>query len=90
VLLVVVSLAASLVGAWRMGERHLERIDYAEENPGRWSEEFTATAGKRDPWPYSLKIESLAKDMRWAKTWLPIAAGAAFLIGLVQEIVVRR
>jgi hypothetical protein len=83
VTLVVIGLAVSVVGAKRMGELHGKRIDYAETNPPRWDIEFNETAGKRDPWPFTRQIESLGKRMREAKTWLPVAAGIAFFIGLL-------
>lgn len=83
--LVIVGLGLSLAGAKWMGELHRTRIDYAETNGSRWKAEFTETAGKRDPWPFTRVIESLGRAMREAKTWLPLIAGVLFLIALVRR-----
>ena len=83
VFLIVLSLALSVLGAKVMGEKHLERINYAEADTERWNAEFTATASKQDPWPFTPAIESLGRWMRRGKTWLPLTAGAAFLLALL-------
>lgn len=83
VALVIVSLGLSLLGAKRMGELHHKRIDYAAENVDRWEKDCFASLGKRDPWPFTKGIERLGRLMREAKTWLPVGAGAAFLVALV-------
>jgi hypothetical protein len=85
VLLIVLSLGFSVFGAKAMGERHLDRINYAEADPGRWNTEFAATAGKRDPWPFTSGIESLGGAMRFGKTWLPLIAGALFFMALFRH-----
>lgn len=82
VLLVILSLALSSLGAKMMGEWHRKRIDYAETDPTRWSTEFGDTAGKRDPWPFTTAIESAGKVLRFGKAWLPLVAGACFLVAL--------
>jgi hypothetical protein len=84
VLLIVLSLALGVLGAKAMGEKHLDRIKYAEDDPVRWKAEFAATAGTRDPWPFTSAIESLGIAMRAAKTWLPLLAGAFFFVALFR------
>jgi hypothetical protein len=84
VLLVIVSLALNVLGAKVIAEKHLDRINYAEANPVRWSGEFATTAGKRDPWPFTSAIESLAGAMRTGKTWLPLIAGVLFVMALIN------
>jgi hypothetical protein len=84
VLLIVVSLALSVFGAKVLGEKHVDRINYAEADPVRWNREFKATAGKEDPWPFTSSIESLGATTREAKTWLPLLAGASFIVALFQ------
>lgn len=81
-LLVLLCLAVNLLGAKRMGELHRKRVEYAESDSGRWGKEFSDTADKRDPWPFTNEIENLGRWMRELKAWLPIAAGLAFLIAL--------
>jgi len=85
VFLIVLSLGMSVLGAKAMGEMHFGRINYAEADPARWNTEFHATAGKRDPWPFTGAIESLGSNMRAAKTWLPLIAGALFFVALFNH-----
>jgi hypothetical protein len=80
--LVVFGLGLGVAGAKWMGELHRKRIDYAESDNSRWKKEFDDTMGKRDPWPFTTGIESLASWMREAKTWLPLLAGVFFLIAI--------
>lgn len=81
--LVVLSLGLSLLGAKCMGELHRKRIDYAAEDLDRWETECSRALGRRDPWPFTARIERLGRWMRELKTWLPVAAGAAFLTALL-------
>jgi len=81
--LVIVELGLMLLGAKRMGELHKARIEYAESDLSRWRSEFNKFAGKTHPYPYTKKIEIFAQMMRETKTWLPLIAGALFLIALV-------
>ncbi len=80
---VIFGLGASLIGNRVMGELHRNRIDYAESDSARWRQEFSDTAGCRNPWPYTTSIERLAAGLREAKTWLPVAGGLLFLAALV-------
>jgi hypothetical protein len=84
-MLIVVGLGVSLIAASLMGTFHGRRIDYAESDGDRWNAEFEATAGRRDPWPFTHTIEMLGSWQRLMKTWLPIAAGLAFLIALFRR-----
>jgi hypothetical protein len=81
--LVLFSLGISVAGAKRMGELHCRQAKYSEADPTRWSEEFKKTRGRTDPWPFTKEIERLGRGMREAKTWLPIAAGIAFILALL-------
>lgn len=80
--IVVFSLVVSLFGNWKMGGMLRRRIDYAEQDPGRWHKEFTETFGKRTPWPFTAAIDRWAVGLRTAKTWLPIIGGGFFLLAL--------
>ncbi len=82
VLLVVLALGLAVLGSKLIGEQHRDRINYAEADAARWSREFAATAGKRDPWPFTAGIERLASYLRDAKTWLPLSAGVCFVVAL--------
>jgi hypothetical protein len=83
--LVIVSLGLNVAGAKWMGELHRARIDYAETDTVRWQNEFEETAGKRDPWPFTRKIEKLGRGLREAKPWLPILASLSFLMALLSR-----
>lgn len=85
VFLVVTSLTLSLLGAKWMGELHLRRANYAAENVERWKREFAASLDRRDPWPFTAGIDRLGRGMRELRTWLPLAAGALFLGGLLAS-----
>jgi hypothetical protein len=80
--LVIVSLALGLLGTKWMSESLRRRIDYADEDCTRWEKEWEASVGGVSPWPYSQGIDRLGRWLREAKAWLPIVAGALFLIGL--------
>ncbi|MBP6876226.1 MAG: hypothetical protein KBD56_09160 [Candidatus Eisenbacteria bacterium] len=82
--LVVLSLLVGLLGAKVMSECHRTRADYAAADPKRWQEECNASFGRKsDPWPFTKAIENIGRIMREAKTWLPIAGGVLFLLGLL-------
>lgn len=83
--IVFVSLGLNVLGGKWLGELHRARIEYAETNAERWRDEFQKTAGKRDPWPFTGKIENVARASREAKTWLPILAGLSFLVALLSR-----
>ena len=84
VILVIIGLGVSLAGAKWMSELHRKRIDYAAV-AARWEAEFRHNTGKRSAWPFTNKIEGVGRIFRWAKTWLPLAAGLSFLIALLSR-----
>ncbi|MDT4289470.1 hypothetical protein RO575_07855 [Methylomonas sp. MO1] len=81
--LILLLLGINLIGCKILGEWHDERIKYAEANPNRWHTEFSETFGKSNSWPFSNKIISLSKLLRWCKTWLPLFGGGMFLVALL-------
>ena len=85
ILLVVIGLLVTLVGAKLMGEMHRRRVDYAEANPERWKAEFLQSSVGVNPWPFTREILDLGLFLRHAKLWLPIASGAAFVLALVYS-----
>jgi hypothetical protein len=81
--IVLIGLGINLIGTKLMSEQHRARVEYAEADPARWEREFKETHGRNDPWPYTKKIETLGRRLRFAKTWLPILGGALFLFALL-------
>ncbi len=82
---VIVGLVINVAGAKIIGELALDRINYAEADSSRWKAEFDKNCGKRDPWPFTGRIETMACAMREARLWLPLAAGVFFLVALVTH-----
>jgi hypothetical protein len=85
VLLVIVALGVSVVGAKLVGESLRDRIQYAEADLSRWSAEFKENACKRSSWPFTQKIDRLGRILRETRTWLPLVAGLLFVIGLMTR-----
>lgn len=81
--LVLFGLGISVVGARHMGELHRKRIEYAEANPKQWEKEFKETLGKKDPWPFTRRIEIEGYILRIFKTWCPVFGGILFLMALL-------
>jgi hypothetical protein len=79
--LVILALAASLLGAYVLGQLHNKQLAYANENPERWVEEYKQCSGS-NPWPFTKKIVTIGWLLRQVKTWLPLASGVCFLIAL--------
>ncbi len=82
--LVIISLGLGLLGTKWMSELLRRRIDYADADSKRWQREWDATTSLVDPWPYTEGIDLLGRWLRELKAWLPIAAGALFLLGLFR------
>jgi hypothetical protein len=85
VCLVIMSVAVNLLGAKRMGEMHRLRIEYASEDVARWESDCASALGRNDPWPFTQDIDKLGRCLRRYKTWLPLAAGASFLVALATS-----
>jgi hypothetical protein len=85
ILLVVLCLALNLAGAKILGELHRKRIEYAENDPKRWHNEFIQTKGTNSNWPSTRAIDRIAIWLRGLKTWLPLSSGAIFFIALFAE-----
>jgi hypothetical protein len=83
--LVLLSLAAGVLGAKWMSELHRKRVEYAEQDLDRWDREHAAALARRDPWPFTRMIELLGRWTRELKTWLPLAAGIAFIVALLTS-----
>lgn len=81
--LVLFGLGIGVVGAKNMGELHRKRIEYAEASPKQWEKEFKDTLGKKDPWPFTRRIEIEGQVLRMFKTWCPLLGGFFFLMALL-------
>jgi hypothetical protein len=79
---VILSLVASLGGAWYMADLHRKQYTYAESDTNRWRQEFTAAQDTVDPWPVTSRIENVGKVLRILRLLLPLLAGLIFLLGL--------
>lgn len=80
--IVIIGFGITIVGTWRIGELLRKQVDYAEENPGRWEEEFQANQGKSSPWPSTAEIDNTARRLRLVKTFAPVLGGACFVFAL--------
>ncbi len=81
--LVLVNVAASVVGAKVLSELHRRQVNQGEGNPDKWNQEFEAAPRKDDPWPFTDGIVRAGKLTRELKTWLPVLAGVAFVVALL-------
>jgi len=82
VVLVVLALTVNLIWAKSLSARVKARIEYAEQDHERWSNEFETYKTDKD-WPFTESINSSSDDMRSLRFLLPIAAGAAFIAAVV-------
>jgi len=59
------------------------RYSYAEGDPARWAREFEQNKGKDVPWPSTAAIDTIGAILREFRTWLPLIAGGALLLGIL-------
>jgi hypothetical protein len=77
-------LLVGLVVAHWLTHEHDKQHEYAEENSERWTAEYEkARANKRNPWPYTSRIECIGEVSRWLKVLLPIIGGLLFIASFV-------
>ena len=81
-ILVILLLGVNLIGAYVLGQMHSRRLNYANDDPVRWVDEYKRCSG-RNPRPFTGAIVDLGLLLRRAKTFLPLASGACFLIALI-------
>lgn len=79
-------LGANLIGTWVMAKLHFDQARYAAGDHGRWEREFNDAKATNtdDPWPYTARIESLGKLLRFLKAWAPSLAAVLFLVSLAR------
>lgn len=84
-LTVLLALATNVVGAWILTEDMRRRIDYGEEQYDRWSDEFRAASGKKDPWPFTQRMVDVGIQTRRIKAGLTLAGGVFWIIGAIGK-----
>ena len=81
--IVVTFIALNLFLTLWMTRLYRQRVEYANKDKDRWNSEFEDGESMPSAWPYTSTIESLGTVMRLLKTWAPITAGLAFVLGLL-------
>jgi hypothetical protein len=76
---VILFLGLNLLIAGIMTLLHFKQLNYAEDNPNKWQEDFEQS---KKHWPYTKCIEDLGLILRGLKICLPFVAAILFLISL--------
>jgi hypothetical protein len=84
-LMVLLALAANIVGAWLLSEKLRERVEYGEEDGPRWQREFDEFTSTSCPWPFTGLIEKIGRRMRMIKAGFTLVAGALLMIGAILK-----
>jgi hypothetical protein len=84
-LMVMVTLASNVAGAWWLSESLRRRFKYAEKNKVQWALEFNENADKESAWPSTEGIDNTAIFLRHLKALLPIAGGVFLIIGAIRK-----
>lgn len=80
--MVLICLAANVIGAWRLSEALRRRVEYGESDTKRWAEEFNEASGKPNShWPFTAAIDATGKWMRRIKALSVLLAGLLLVIG---------
>jgi hypothetical protein len=85
IMLVLATIAVSLISAWRMSEAHREQCERAEREPRTWNNEYAEFSSKRHAWPFTDEIENLGWVVRGIKTFLPLLSGGIFIYGVLTS-----
>ena len=83
--IVVTFIGVNLFLTLWMTRLYRQRVEYADEDKGRWKSEFGDGENMPSAWPYTSAIELLGTVIRLLKTWAPIIAGIAFVLGLLAK-----
>jgi hypothetical protein len=85
-LMVILALAANIVGAWILSESLRKMVEHGEGDKVRWQREYDEyLAAARSPWPFTDSMETAGKWMRFIKGVLPLAAGALLIVGAILK-----
>ena len=81
IILVVAFLGINLAATYTMTVLHKRRLDHAEEDLNRWSQEFQEV---KKYWPYTECITDLGSKVRLLKCALPFIAAVFFIVSIFQ------
>lgn len=83
--LVLLALASSVIGAWVLSESLRKRIAYAQSNVERWKKEFEYSTGQDDAWPFTESMQNIGFYTRWMKAGFTLASGFCLIAGAVTK-----
>jgi hypothetical protein len=82
-LMVILTLAINVIGAWYLSESIRKRFEWAEGHGPQWETDFNAAAGARTAFPFTDAHEKAGFWLRQVKGLLPLVSGAFLIIGAV-------
>jgi len=84
-LMVILTLAINVIGAWYLSESLRKRFEWAESHGPQWENEFQEAVGTRTAFPFTDAHERAGFWLRQAKGLLPLVAGVLLIIGAVLK-----
>jgi hypothetical protein len=84
-LMVILALAANIVGAWLLSESLRKRVEYGESDNARRTEEFGKCSTTSSPWPFTQGIEDTGRWMRIIKAAFTLLAGTLLIVGAILK-----
>lgn len=84
-LMVLLALASSVIGAWVLAESMRKRIDYGESDEQRWTREFNDSVGKRVAWPFTDFMISAGIWTRRIKGGFTLLGGIFLVVGAILK-----
>ena len=83
--MVLLGLAANIIGAWLLSVCIRNRVAYGEGDNRRWTEEFNQFIGTESSWPFTETIDGIGRWMRAIKAIFTLAGGALLIIGAMVK-----
>src|SRR5215467_8181366 len=80
-LIVILTLAINVIGAWYLSESLRKRFEWAESHTPAWEKEFQAAVGARVAFPFTDAHEKAGFWLRQVKGLFPLISGAFLIIG---------
>lgn len=81
-LLTLAALLINLVAAFVLSQLLEHRIDYAEMDIPRWTQQYKESSGKKVAWPFTKSINGTGSVVRWLRTVLTITSGVLLMIAV--------
>jgi hypothetical protein len=78
--MVLAALSVNMISAWFMSEWLRKTLENAECD-NDWEKKFTDAAGKRDPFPFTKRIEFTTTALRFVKMICPLMGGLLLILG---------